>query len=256
MKMAKATPKLDRLLLFAGMAFIAGSCVAEAQEIAYLDLTDVTPRVELRHPPAPPAKCGPKGCVGAGFAGMSVSCGGVAANETRALKTSLTWLDQLSYRNGDRAEFEAAIENVGTVALDIPWSPHLADLQPRDESANFEVESLSVGLFLRWGEHYSVSLGSLHVYGTPSHPETILTLGPGESVRLRGTVKISLPPRDTMKVPFPGSDQRAGAGTQLQRIEYSPHPLGINQSIENLYPRTVEGNELSVKILWSTGKRN
>jgi hypothetical protein len=47
-----------------------------AQEIKYMDLTDVRQRTELRHPPAPQSDCKEgTGCIGGGYGGGSVGDG-------------------------------------------------------------------------------------------------------------------------------------------------------------------------------------
>src|SRR5258707_14939074 len=122
-------------------ALLAVALPGAAQEVAYLNLIGVTPETELRHPPAPPPKCNPDGsCQMPGFStGMSIGCGGTAGGEKRALRTTLTWMDRREYIEGDAAEFEVRIENAGSVPMNIPWTPHLAGLQPADESEPFTV---------------------------------------------------------------------------------------------------------------------
>jgi len=125
-----------------------GSVVA-AQEVASIDLTGLRPRIDLRYPPSPPAKCNQEGvCVSGGYGGMSVACWGSVPGE---LRIDLTYLDRSEYGDGDVTEIEATIENAGRVPLQIPSSPHLADLQPSDESAEFNVQELQLGAFLELG---------------------------------------------------------------------------------------------------------
>jgi len=79
---------------------------------------------------------------------MSVACWGSVPGE---LRIDLTYLDRSEYGDGDVTEIEATIENAGRVPLQIPSSPHLADLQPSDESAEFNVQELQLGAFLELG---------------------------------------------------------------------------------------------------------
>ena len=114
-----------------------------AQEVGYLDLLDVMPRTQLRAPAPPPPVCDENGCtVLGGIGGGSIGCGAGSPDDPRALKTTLVFLDRLTYKAGDSVEMEIRIENVGRVAIEVPWSPHLADLQPADESARFSYSNL------------------------------------------------------------------------------------------------------------------
>ncbi len=233
--------------LILGTVLLSG--FAGAQEVAYLDLIGVTPRVELRHPPAPPPKCDSNQvCTGSGGGSVGIGCGGVAATEKRALRTSLTWLDRLEYNDGDTAEIEARIENVGEVPMQIPWTPHLADLQPAEETSKFQAFNLLLGLFLRWGDGNSTSLGWIHLYGVPDQKETILTLLPGEWVRVRGPIRIELNHRDGFALPKPGVDQTATAEFELQQVQYAPVAGVMGLSITNMYARHIPGNAMTIHV--------
>ena len=219
------------------LAIIVATCVesAAAKEIAYLDLTGVTPRTELRHPPAPRPKCDSSGtCTGSGFGSVSIACGTAVNGEKRALRASLMSLDQIEYLSGDRAEIEVQLENVGEMSLEIPWSPHLADLQPVDDTSKFHANSLLIGLFLHWGEDYSTSLGWIYLYGSPTQKESMLTLHPGEWVRVRGPIEIELDHSDGFVLPPPGVDQTATAEFEFRQVEYTPVAGGVGLSITNI----------------------
>jgi hypothetical protein len=228
------------------MTFAALATVGSAQEVALLDLTGVTPRTDLRYPPSPPAKCDKSGvCTAGGVGGMSIACGGVAPGE---LRTSLSFLDRSQYVDGDKAEIEATVQNVGKISLLIPWTPHLGDLQPADENAKFVVYELQVGLFLNWGERYSTSLGWLHLYGDPKQPGTTLTLKPGERVRIRGQIQISLAHADGMSLPAADLADRASASTLFKEVEYIPHPGGLFERVSNTSPKQVTGTSQRVQV--------
>jgi hypothetical protein len=238
---------------------VAASCATGiAQEVAYLDLTDVTPRTELRHPPAPPSKCNSDHVctgTGGGSGSVSVACGG-DTDKTHALQTSLQWMDRIEYLDGDRAQIEVQIQNVGESPIEIPWSPHLSDLQPSDETARFQADNLLVGLFLHWGEGNSESLGWIYLYGVPSRKDTMLTLLPGEWARIRGPIDIELDHADGFVLPKPGADQKATAESELQHVEYTPVAGGVGPSITNGYPRQVHGNEMVIHVVQSRSRPN
>ena len=180
---------------------------------------------------------------------MSVACGGVAAVEKRDLRTSLTWLDRPEYEDGDSAEIEVTITNVGDVPIDIPWQPHLADLQPADENSKFHALSLLIGLFLHWGDGYSSSLGLIYLSGVPEQKQTMLTLLPGEWARVRGPIEIEWDHGDGFALPLLSVDQTATAEFELRQVQYTPVAGGVGLRITNTYPRQVHGNAMTIHVL-------
>ncbi len=225
-----------------------------AQEVAYLDLTDVSPRTELRHPPAPPPKCTSDHiCTGGGSGSVSIGCGG-DTDEMHALRTSLMWLDRIEYLDSNRAQIEVQIQNVGELPIEIPWSPNLSDLQPSDETAKFQADQLLIGLFLRWGDGYSESLGWIYLYGTAGQKDTMLTLLPGEWARIRGPIDIKLEHADGFALSQPRNNQKATAEFLLQRVEYTPVAGGVGLNIGNLDPRHVPGNEMAIRVVPSSSR--
>jgi hypothetical protein len=174
-------------LPFGALVVLAAAFVS-AQEVAFIDLTGVTQRTEIRYPPAPPPKEGHG--VGGGFGGAGIACGASDPKDKRALRTTLLWLDRETIRNGDLVTSELRVENAGSVPLDIPVHPHLSDLQPEDESQKFDYNEFS--LVLEAGSHGEVPLGSISLYGSLEKPETMVTLQPGEWVRVRGEIQIGL----------------------------------------------------------------
>src|SRR5215469_14102626 len=66
---------------------LAFSVMLRAQEIKYLDLTSITQRTELRHPPAPPSNCdkASQDCVGGGYGGVGVGDGAPDRRDPHAL---------------------------------------------------------------------------------------------------------------------------------------------------------------------------
>ena len=108
-----------------------------------------------------------------------------------ALRTTLVSLDRAEYKVGDEVAFEVTIENIGSTKVQIPFSPHLADLQPEDPGQKFAYLDLSVVLWLggRQWKTTAAGVGAM-LYGDDGHPGTILTLQPGESVRITGRDRI------------------------------------------------------------------
>jgi hypothetical protein len=100
-------------------------------------------------------------------------------------------VDQDQYAAGDDIKFEVRILNTGSVPLTLPFSPHLADLQPADPARKFAYSELGVGLELSSVlPHVSFTSnaggGGVTLYGHESDPGTMLTLQPGEWVQIVG----------------------------------------------------------------------
>ena len=126
-------------LVFAVLAQLS----LQAQQIAAIDLTQMTARTDLRRPPSLPGT--PDGSSGAH---EIRGCPNFQKSIIGALRTTLVSLDRTEYKVGDEAAFEVTIENIGSTKVQIPFSPHLADLQPEDPSLKFIYLDLSVVLWL------------------------------------------------------------------------------------------------------------
>jgi hypothetical protein len=100
-----------------------------AQEIGFVDLTQTAVRMELRHP----APRNGEESVRKGGTREIHDCFDSPAY-AGGLRTTLVWLDRSVYSVDDQDKFEVGIENIGSAAIKIPFSPHLADLQPGDTS--------------------------------------------------------------------------------------------------------------------------
>jgi hypothetical protein len=175
------TSRCSIVLVFAVLAQLS----LQAQQIAAIDLTQMTARTDLRRPPSSPGT--PDGSSGAhdihGCPDFHKNAG--------ALRTTLVSLDRAEYKVGDEVTFEVTIENIGSSAVRIPFSPHLADLQPEDPSQKFAYFELSVDLWVG-GKQWETTAADIRasLYGADGHPETLLSLQPGESVRVTGKSKI------------------------------------------------------------------
>jgi len=221
--------------------------LATAQEVAYLDLTDVTPRTDVRHPAAPEEECALHHICE--FFKDEVIGGDVAAGDRRALRMTLTWMDKLGYHDGDQAEFEVMIENSGEVPIDLPSIPHLADLQPADDRAVFETTTFGVSIELKWPGGETCQIGALALFGSPAHPGTLVRLNPGEWVRLRGRIMLSLLAYKAKKLPPLAESEGLIANSWLRLEQYSPQVGGLIVEERNIYPHRFSGDPLSVRIL-------
>ena len=92
------------------------------------------------------------------------------------------------------------IENVGSVPVEMPFSPHLADLQPADPSQKFGYSLVTVQFCIggtKW--EWTSSEGDVALYGASQHAGTTLTMHPGEWVRIIGAGKITRPDERIMR---------------------------------------------------------
>lgn len=231
-----------RLIIFFISVLIALAPAVAAQEVAYIDLTGSAQRIQLRHPPAPPPKCNDQGtCVGGGLGGGSVSDGAEDWRDPRALRASITWLNSIAYSRTDQLEIEFKIENVGSVSLTIPVSPHLADLQPTDANQKFEYHSLSL-----------VVVGNLTkplvLYGNAEHTGSLVTLNPGEWIRVRGTTVFTMTDAQWDKASESG-DTYITATFWLRRESVALLPGGYFIHATNMYPRHLSGPEVLVRFV-------
>ena len=230
-------------------AFILFSTLALGQEIGYLDLTTAEPRTQLRFPPAPTAACkNGESCVGPGWGVGSVSCGAADPRDPRALKTTLTSLDQISYVPGEQIVFEVKLENVGSVSIPIPWNPNLADLQPQDASKTFNYLEMYLALEFR-NENAQFSPGRVTFYGREEITGSTLLLHPGEWVRARGMIKLEPSAQMTQHIQnHPNSEWFANAGFALRHDTFTPAPGGYGTHTGNDNPRSSAGQDVWLEI--------
>jgi hypothetical protein len=66
--------------------------------------------------------------------------------DASSVQTTLVWLDRDEYSETDQPKFEVRVLNIGSVPIKIPFSPHLADFQPKDPVAKFSYWEMFVGL--------------------------------------------------------------------------------------------------------------
>lgn len=173
------------ILVLAVAVAIVPNC--PAQELASLNLTKMEPRLDLRRPKAiSPAK--------GGYSGNDETILCFSSKPTTgSLHTSLVTLDRTHYEIGDEPTFEVTVENDGLTPVRIPFSPHLSDLQPKDPGQKFAYFALEITLWIASGERWSSNTGGgVTLYGSNDHPNTMLTLMPGEWVRIIGKGQLTL----------------------------------------------------------------
>lgn len=179
-------------LLVAVTALCLCPCICGAQQAASIDLTQIEARDELRRPAAQKGDPTEHG----GMTEPLNSCYPIP-KDAPAVQTTLVWLDRDQYAPGDDIKFEVRIVNRGSVSLELPFSPHLADLQPADPGRKFAYSQMSVTLDLSSVlPHASFKLtgggGGVTLYGHKSHPGTMLTLLPGEWAQIIGAGEFML----------------------------------------------------------------
>ena len=208
------------LLKSAGLYLVLLGVPLLAQQVRSIDLTGVTQRTELRYPPAAPVRNG----IGGGSGGSSVGDCGVDSHDPRSLTA---YVQSVTPRDGDanrRFGVEFKVLNTGKVPLELPVSPDLSDLQPNDASAPFQY--ISLALAVSPTEDRS-SIGFVELYGTHDAPETMVTLKPGEWLRVAARIKFNLKPP-------PAGVIHLAPGYWVHRVTYLPHPGGSSSAIEGI----------------------
>jgi hypothetical protein len=211
---------------------LASATPLQAQEVKYLDLTGIQQRTELRFPPAPPVKCeADVPCVGGGWGGASIGDGAPDIRNPQALRIDLLRVDPVEIDTEIPFEAEFRVFNTGRVPLELPVSPHLSDLQPSDASVDFSYSSLAlVAMATAEPQHAELrSLGFVELYGSSEHGGTMVSLKPGEWIRVKTNMKLRTWPSEPVSV-------RLHGGFLLRSNTYRPHPGGSSTAIHNLYP--------------------
>jgi hypothetical protein len=224
-----ASRMLPLLLLIAACAPLNG------QEVRYIDLTVAQQRTELRYPPAPPAKCEADGpCVSGGIGGAGVADGAPDPRDPRALGIYVLRVSPTEIDPGKPFETEFRVLNSGRVSIDLPVSPHLSDLQPDDPSLTFSYFSLALVTQIRVEPHAeSSAFGFVQLYGLPDHEGTMITLQPGEWIRVKANITLSTWPSKP-------SAARVYGAFWLRKNRFHPHPGGSFTEVQNLYPNITE----------------
>ena len=181
--------RINRICCVTLALTIASAVVAScaAQEVGFVDLTKVTARTQLRRPHARGSFSKFKPDIKQVQACDSINIEG-------ELLTTLVSLNRTHYRDGDEPKFEVTVENVDSAPIRIPFSPHLADLQPENPAKKFAYSELRLRLWIAAGTDWDSTTGDgIVLCGAEDHAGTMLTLNPGESVRILGKGKFLLP---------------------------------------------------------------
>ena len=163
-----------------------------SQEVAQVDLTNVAPRNNFRRPKS-------SSSIKGGYRGIDSKDSCRSGTPTLgALRATLVSLDRTRYKPGDRPRFEVKIENVGSTAVEIPISPHSAELQPSDPSKKFSFYELAISLRVGSGQRWEreggweTGAGGVMLYGRIDRANTMLILKPTEWVRVIDKGEIDL----------------------------------------------------------------
>lgn len=222
--------------------------LSHAQEVKCIDLTFVQQRTELRHPPAPPAECEDGKCLGGGIGGVSVGDGAPDQRDPHALGVYLLQITPTEINTAEPFEAEFKVLNTGRATIGVPVYPHLSDLQPSDESVPFTYFSLALvvqGESEPEGTGSNVpALGYVELYGSHEHEGSVMTLRPGEWIRVRATVKLHTWPLEPIFA-------RLRGGFWLRRNTFRPQPGGAFTQVQNLYPNATPTPSLAVHLLGS-----
>ena len=232
---------MAEMVRFAAFAVLLCCPVLGAQEVRYVDLTAVEQRTELRHPPVPASASSQSGVtsgVGTGGSVSTVSDGAPDARDPHALGVYLTHRTASQIDPTQPFQLELKVVNTGTAPIAIPVSPHLSDLQPPDDSVAFKY--LNMQLIVDVVEDPQAE-AYVQLYGAADHEGTIVTLQPGEWIRVTGNVKLGT-------TPAPLESGRLRARFALLRISYYPHPGGFATEAVGLYPNMTRTPPL--KVFW------
>jgi hypothetical protein len=198
------------VLAFALAAVFVSNCLA--QEVGFVDLTKIAARTKLRHPLSAGRADEPRG----GSQEDHLSCPYSDTNNA-LFRTTLVSLDRSYYQVGDERTLEVTIENLAATPLRIPFSPHLADLQPKDPAEKFSYQELQVELWIAAKDWRSNSGGVFSLFGDEHHEGTMVTLKQGEWVRVIGRSRFSQPHYEFL--PSGQAADRAYAEASLIRTE-------------------------------------
>lgn len=221
-----------------------------AQEIKYIDVTDVRQRTTLRYPPAPQSDCKEgAGCIGGGYGGGSVTDGAPDQRDSHSLGIYLLRVTPRDINSAEPFQVEFKVLNTGTAPMELPVSPHLSDLQPSDESVAFNYFSLA--LVVR-GEADPDgppvnSIGIVELFGTPDHMESMMVLRPGEWIRVSANVNLFASPSEPVSVRLQGE-------FWLRRNTFHPHAGGQFIEANNLYPNSTPTPFVAVRLLPRRGR--
>ena len=197
----------SRIGRFAGLAFLAVSTTI-AQESGWLDLTDLHPRERIRAPHGAGGEIG----------------GGTGIDPTLESTITLVSLDKSSYSMGEEITFEVKVQNTGREAIEIPWTPHLGDLEPAESSQPYTYLHAAISLnFTETDSNRSFSIYA-NSYGSADVAGTTRKLLPGQWIFVRARQKVEAHEEwwwTKIKDSSPLS-VKVSASLMLNKVTYSP----------------------------------
>lgn len=214
-----------------GLFLLFASSLLQAQEVLFLDLTGVSQRTELRSPPEPTRTEKQGSGVEGGFGSVLIADGAPDIRDPHALAVYLEHVTPSSINPAEPFEVELKVLNSGLATIAVPISPHLADLQPADDSVPFTYLSIGLHIDSINADHQGpqiYAIADVELYGSSEHEGTVLDLKPGEWVRVRADVRLSMWPSEAATV-------RMASTFLLREITYMPHPGGSSRKIVNRY---------------------
>lgn len=121
------------------------------------------------------------------------SCGGVAGfTPNTEVSIALVSLDKASYSLGEEVTYEVKIQNSGKKPVEIPWTPHLGDLEPADASQSYTFLQAAVSLTFTEPESKRSFSVYADAYGSSDVPGSTRKLLPGEWVFVRARQKVEV----------------------------------------------------------------
>jgi hypothetical protein len=234
---------MDRFGMAGLLLTLAWAGVLKAQEVKYVDLSNIRQRTELRVPPAPPSDC-TEGKVCTGGEVFSIGDGAADYRDPHALAIYLLRVTPTDLNPAEPIQVEFKILNSGSVPIELPVSPNLSELQPNDESVAFDYFSLAL-VVREEGEPQGPqvsSLGFVELFGSSEHPESMMRLQPGEWIRVTANVKLQTSQRESVSARFRGS-------FWLRKNTFHPHPGGQFIETHNLYPNETATPFVSVRLV-------
>jgi hypothetical protein len=170
-----------------------------AQQSKFIDLSNVEQRTSLRVPLSEEPNCTPQPCV--------VDRAASVAACTTPVSSLQVVLERVTPANITLEPFDAEFRvlNSGTTPVEIPVSPDLTSLQPPGPLQDFDYVSIGLRVLLdAVGPRQAFGLGGVELYGSASHPGTLLVLEPGHWIRVKAKVRLHTWPSQPVDVRLRG----------------------------------------------------
>jgi hypothetical protein len=203
-----------RLAMVAAGVILVASAIF-AQEVGYLDLTDPAPHQRIHSP------------TGGGTGGFCMSGGG-DSSAIPEITVNLTSVDKVAYSVGEEVTFEVKIQNTGRLGIEIPWTPHLGDLEPSDPTRSYTYRTAVLVLTLKDPTSHDFLTFGEHFYGSSDVRGSIREFLPNQSIVIRARKKIET--YDAWFVSRTKEVQplllKASANLMLNEMTYAPNKNG------------------------------